>query len=118
MDETTVPSLILDTYTANVTQYIRPDGRSVAVTTELPAISRDAYLDMLEHGCRLEAEALVTGEVSVTVYDPETESDVDIELVSNGPGIQDEIAEMLNRRQWLKQRRKNANAAMVQKKKI
>lgn len=91
----------MTTFTADVRQYLMPDGRLREVTTELPATLREAYMAMQQSGCRLEAEVLTTGEVSVTIFDPKEEVDVDIEVVPNGPRVQTAIAAMLNRNRWL-----------------
>lgn len=87
-------------FTAELVQYMMPNGRAKDVTTELPDEARDDYNAMTGAGCRLEAEVLVTDEVSVTIFDPDEEVDVDIEVVPNGPGVQQALLKMLKRRLW------------------
>jgi hypothetical protein len=54
---------------------------------------------MWRHGYHLTAEVLATGMVSCTIEGDD--EDVDIEVVSNGPEVQDALARMLARRKWL-----------------
>jgi hypothetical protein len=55
---------------------------------------------MIAAHCRLEAEVLINGVVSMTVSN--WENDLDMELHPNGPGLQEAIARMINRRAWEK----------------
>ena len=87
-----------DTFTANVTQYMRPSGAAKAVTTELPLDCQDAYNAMQIAGCRFEAEVLGTGEVSITISNDGC--DLDIEVSENGPAVQAGMVAMLGRRLW------------------
>lgn len=70
---------------------------------ELPLSSLAHYDDMREAGCRLEAEVLTTGQVSVAVSDSET--DVDIRIVSNGPEVIAALEDMLARQAWTRRPR-------------
>ena len=90
----------LDYYTANVIQYKRPDGHQILAGIELPMNTHGAYLDMEKHDCRLAAEVLTTGHVSVTIEDPIKGEDLDIEVMPNGPEVQKGMITMLNRRRW------------------
>ena len=83
-----------------VTQYLLPDGRQRKNIVRLPEDVQDQYADMLQHGCRLEAEILSTGEVSLTVCDMEEEQDIDIRIARNGPATTQALIEMLNARAW------------------
>jgi len=47
-------------------------------------------------GLRLECEVLTTGEVSLTITDPE-EGDFDSEVVANGPGVPSAIDRLIRR---------------------
>ena len=84
-----------NTYEAEVVQYLRPNGRQKLITTRLPIDTYDAYRAMLTAGCRLEAEVLMTGQVSVTIFDREKEEDLDCRVVKNGPTVQEAMAAML-----------------------
>ena len=88
-------------YTVKVTQYLLPDGRLRQVTTELPIESKQDYLDMLKADCRLEAEMLRSGLISVTITNKD--EDVDIEVITNGHEVQKAYVKMLNRRLWEKE---------------
>lgn len=89
----------MKTFTAKLTQYMRPDGRQQAVETELPVEVLGAYKHMENFGCRLECEVLRTGEVSVTVTHPDM-GDIDISVNPNGPEVHEGLVRMLNRRVW------------------
>lgn len=49
-------------------------------------------------GCRFEAEVLSTREVSITISD--SEEDLDIAIVKNGPEVKAAMEEMLKRGSW------------------
>lgn len=90
----------METFEVDVVQFMRPNGRQVAVKTDLPIKYRDCYEEMSKAMCRLEAEHLTTGEVSVTIAHFQ-HGDIDIEVVPNGPEVQAAICEMLVERPWL-----------------
>lgn len=85
-------------FDAEVVQFMRPHGRQEHTSTRLPLESKPAYLDMLAHKCRLEAEVLTTGLVSVTISDGTT--DIDIRVVANGPKVQQALVDMLEGGRW------------------
>jgi hypothetical protein len=87
-------------FRASIVQYMLPDGRKVNKETDLPILFEPLYRDMLDHGCRFEAEVLTTDQVSVTIFDPETEDDIDISIVKNGPAVQECMLAMLDRALW------------------
>lgn len=87
------------------TQFLRPNGRQREVETDLPAECQGAYLEMLAHGCRFEAEMLVTGQVSVTISNGEV--DLIMSLIPNGPEVQEAMANMLRSRPWIRQEHNN-----------
>lgn len=91
---------IAATYPAIVIQFMMPTGRQVERTTELPIETIEAYHDMHKHGCRFEAEMLMTGQVSSTISHPGQEADVDIEITPNGPEVQAGMMAILKRGQW------------------
>ena len=86
------------TYTADVVQFLRPNGRQKPITTQLPADTHDAYRAMLAAGCRFETEVLRTQEVSVTIT--RDEKDFDISVTPNGPEVQGGMVAMLQARLW------------------
>ncbi len=68
-------------------QYMLPDGHQKHIERDV-ADDLQPQLDAIaEAGCRLECEVSITGEVSFTIFDPESEEDVCIELVENGPKV-------------------------------
>ena len=87
-----------DTFEAQVTQFIRPNGRQERHTTALPAQFKPDYDAMLYASCQLESEVLGNGMVSVTISNDE--EDVDIEIVPNGHQVQQAMCRMLARRRW------------------
>lgn len=84
----------------DVIQYMRPDGRAMETTTYIPLSYQAAHDDMDDAGFRFAAEVLTTGEVSVTIESCDGEPDADIEVVKNGPAVQDAYVAMLKRRLW------------------
>ena len=76
----------MKTFTAEVIQFMRPNGRQVKQYTELPIEYKDTYNEMIEKGCRFETEVLMNGLVSITISDGE--EDIWIEIVANGPKVQ------------------------------
>lgn len=94
----TEESVLNKTYTAEVIQYLMPDGRQRNVLTELPESSRIDYVDMQRAKCRFEIEILRNGLVSVTITS--ADEDVDIEVIPNGPEVQPAMVKMLARRLW------------------
>lgn len=68
------------------TQYMRPDGRAVPVWIERPAEIAAKAEAIVARGLCFECEQLATGDVSLTITDPD-EGDVDIEVVPNGPEV-------------------------------
>lgn len=86
------------TFEAQVMQFMRPDGRRNPTSTMLSDEVLTHYKEMQSAGCRFEAEVLLTGQVSVTISD--NEEDMDIEIVPNGPKVQDALEKMLKRKLW------------------
>jgi len=89
-----------ETFTADIIQFMRPDGRQVERTVELPKQFEPNYLNMINSGCRFESEVLSTGEVSLTLANTAEEEDVDIEVVENGPEVPLALVGMLKRLLW------------------
>lgn len=90
----------MNTFEAQLTQFMRPNGTSKSVTTTLPIEVEPLYKSMLAAGCRLEAEVLTTDEVSVTVSNVVSEVDIDFSVTQNGPDVQSGIVAMLRRESW------------------
>jgi hypothetical protein len=76
------------------TQYMRPNGRavpvSIAVDPEVAAIAQT----IRARGLAFECEVLTTGQVSLTITDPE-EGDLDIRVVENGPGVREAVEDLV-----------------------
>lgn len=81
-----------------VKQYMRPNGRPLIRSTELPVTVKPLYDDMTARGFRFEAEVLSTGLVSITISDDN--SDVDVDVVPNDPSIQNAMVKMLKAERW------------------
>jgi len=88
----------MDTYKAEVLQFMRPNGRKVIATIQLPNYSKKLYNDMIKNGCHFEAEVLRGGEVSLTISN--NDADIDCEISINDPNIQDNMVKMLQRKLW------------------
>jgi hypothetical protein len=73
--------------TVKVTQYMRPDGRTVVMETDINDAFDAPYRVICMRGWNLAAEHLTTGEISITVEDRAAEEDVVIEVVPNGPEV-------------------------------
>jgi len=99
-----------ETFTADVTQFLRPTGRVRACTVDLPLLAKHGYDAMHDAGCRLTAEELTTGEVSLCIEEPGL-GDFDICLTPNGPEVRSNLVAMLSRfdasrfAHWAKDRR-------------
>jgi hypothetical protein len=75
------------------TQYLRPDGRINPVTIDVSDEVHAKAMRIIAAGYRFECEHLTPGYASLTIFDPEDEVDVAIEVVPNGP----EVPEAVNR---------------------
>ena len=74
-------------FTIPFTQYLKPDGRKQAVEFDVTTEMGEKAQVIIEYGWRFEVEELTTMEASLTVFDPEDEVDVSIEVVQNGPPV-------------------------------
>jgi hypothetical protein len=90
----------MKTTTVQITQYLCPNARKTKQMATLEADVQDEYEDMLKCGCRLEAEVLTTGEVSLTVWDEKKFEDIDIAIVQNGKEVLDAIITLLKNKKW------------------
>jgi hypothetical protein len=92
-----------------VTQFIAPHGRQETHYTKVPDDCAVGYESMTRHKCRLTAEVLSVPGRQVSLCIEHAEGDYDIEVVENGPAVQEAIATMLRRfdgarfEQWLKE---------------
>lgn len=76
------------------TQYLRPDGRKTVVTINRPDDIADKAAALIEAGWKLEAEILMTGEVSFTCELHDAVGDLIGDfgrLSSNGPEVLDAV---------------------------
>lgn len=64
----------------------------------MPDELHEAYTDMIASGCRLEAEVLSTGEVSVTVTNDD--ADVDIRVTRNDDSVVEALKTMIQIQRW------------------
>lgn len=69
------------------TQYLRPNGRRKPITINRSIEVEERAERLIMAGLRFEAEVLTTGEVSLTVFDQDSEEDVAIELTPNGDHV-------------------------------
>jgi len=76
-------------------QYLLPDGRQKQIEIDRPEEVETKAQAIIAAGCRLEAEVLMTGEVSFTVFDLETETDEACEVCANGPAVLDAVDRLI-----------------------
>ena len=86
---------------AEIIQYLLPNGRLRKMYVDLPDENKSKYIEMTNAGCRLEAEILTHGLVSLTVFDFKNGEDIDIEIVDNGPPVIKAYIKLLNNRLWI-----------------
>lgn len=76
------------------TQYLLPSGKRREVTIEVaPEVAAKARA-IIARGLCFECELLRTGEVSLTITDPEG-GDLDIRVRPNGPGIREAVEDLI-----------------------
>lgn len=68
-----------------VTQYLRPDGRTAIMHTDIHEAFDAPYSVIKQRGWRIAAEVLTDETISITVEDDE--QDFAHELVANGPEV-------------------------------
>jgi hypothetical protein len=85
-------------YTADVVQFLRPNGRRRNMLVDLDLETKDLYEDMKNSNCRFEAEELSTGLVSITISG--ADEDYDCSLTANGPEVVKGMEDMLRRKKW------------------
>ena len=79
------------------TQFHLPDGRQTTETFHVADRLAPQVEFIAEMGWELQCEILRTGEISLTVFDPKTLEDLDIELCRNGPEVPSAIDRLLAR---------------------
>jgi len=93
----------MKTFTARVTQYLRPSGRPHAASINLNGELEPDYRDMTKRGYRFAAEVLRTGEVSLTIIGTDKEIEVDGEIAANvfgGGPVREAMEKMLRAGRW------------------
>lgn len=85
-------------FQVEVKQLFAPDGRDSVMKTVLPLNCFSDVSEMQFAGLHFEAEVLSTGEVSISISSDD--EDVDMEIVPNGPSVQEAMKAMLSRRLW------------------
>lgn len=78
------------------TQYMRPDGHPIEAFIDRPQAVFDKAEQIIDAGYVFESEHLMTGNVSVTISDPDKEEDLAIRIISNGPEVIEAIDDMIN----------------------
>jgi len=81
---------------AKFTQYIRPNGREVSIEIEVADDLEDQLHAIRSAGAELTAEVLTTGEVSLTIEEPDC-GDWDCIVVSNGPDVVSAVDSLIRR---------------------
>jgi hypothetical protein len=77
------------------TQFVRPDGHPREVSIDRPQEVADKAKEIEDRGYCLESEVLMSGQVSLTIFDPDDERDLAIELVPNGPEVPEAVDKLI-----------------------
>lgn len=77
------------------TQFLRPNGRQKKTSIDRPAQIENRAEDLKKAGYRLEIEELTTGQVHMTVSDPEEGIDIVRRICSNGPAVPRNVDSMI-----------------------
>lgn len=80
------------------TQYLRPHGMRTDVYTVLEDTDDTLgpqYQKIKDNGYVFECEVLTNGMVSLTIHDPEKETDIAHELCNNGPEVPGKIRKLI-----------------------
>lgn len=78
------------------TQFVAPNGTRREVTIVVSDETATKARLIIQRGFAFECEVLMSGEVSLTVTDPD-EGDLDIEVVQNGPGVREAVERLVDR---------------------
>lgn len=76
------------------TQYMLPHGRRQPAWIEVAPDVAEKARSLVKQGLCFECEILTTGQVSLTITDPEN-GDLDIRVCKNGPGIREAVEDMV-----------------------
>jgi len=76
------------------TQYMRPNGRAMPVTIDMPDEVAAKGHEIIESGLELECEVLSNGRVSFTITHPD-DGDLDIRVCENGPNVPHHVADLI-----------------------
>ena len=76
------------------TQYMRPNGRAMPVTIDMPDEVAAKAHEIIESGLELECEVLSNGHVSFTITHPD-DGDLDIRVCENDPNVPHHIADLI-----------------------
>lgn len=79
------------------TQYVLPHGRKRAQYISMPLDICKMAEEIQANGYVFECEVLTTGQVSLTITDPQEEYDVDIMIVDNGPDVVTAVETLIER---------------------
>ena len=78
------------------TQFVAPNGLRRPVTIQVSDEVAGKARMIIRRGFVFECEVLMSGEVSLTITDPE-EGDADIQMCMNGPGVREAVERLVNR---------------------
>lgn len=81
------------------TQFLMPDGRQRPMIIDRPNDIGEKAKQLMDSGCRLEIEILMTGEISMTVERDQEDGEIDLlaqKICSNGPAVPVAIDELIN----------------------
>lgn len=81
------------------TQYMRPDGRPVHVTIDMPEEVEAVAQEFINYGGWFECEHLATGHASLTAcwHMPDGDNDIAIRVVPNGPKVLEAVEDIVRK---------------------
>lgn len=77
-------------------QYVLPHGRKVHTIIDRPQNIAEKAKIIKDQGYRFEIEILTTDEVAMTIFDPEIEEDLAIEICQNNEEVPKTVDKMIN----------------------
>jgi len=81
-----------------LTQYLRPNGRPIPTTTEVPD-----EIGILMEGMILSCEVLMTGQVAFYAKYPEDKDEEEfLEISNNGPEVQEVLCKLILRKKEMR----------------
>lgn len=78
------------------TQFVPPHGKRRQTSIEVADDVHEKAMALIADGLTFECEVLSTGDVSMTITDPEN-GDLDIRIRPNGPGIREAVEDMVRK---------------------